>query len=106
MFGLVLKAASEHTHNAILSEEMKLISDSTLQMSEYFTLVMQVHDKVLFLIYRDQMPSYMLSTASPQLFEVPLILPHLPILFDSHLSQELIRAKIGLRSAETVFQKL
>lgn len=39
------------------------------------------------LIYREQVPS--IYASSPQVFEVPLILPHLPILFRAHFQSYL-----------------
>lgn len=39
------------------------------------------------LIYREQVPS--IYASSPQVFEVPLILPHLPILFRAHFQPSL-----------------
>lgn len=117
--GFVLKAASEHTHTGILPVEMKPINASTQWMPKYFTPIMQVclnlqnllwHHKVLFLIYRDQMPSYLLSTASPQLLEVPPILPHLPILFRAYYQPSLTGADQGKNSSkiyrDCVLQKL
>lgn len=117
--GLVLKAASEHTHTRIHLVEMKPINASTQWIPKYFTPVMQVrlnlqnllwHHKELFLIYRDQMPSYLLSTASTQLFEVPPILPHLPILFRAYYQASLTGSDQGKNRSKIyrncVLQKL
>lgn len=112
---LVLKAGTDHifthtlpTHTPFL-EEINPINACTQWISKYFTSIMQVYSslrklwtsKTSFLWYIKK-ANALIYASSLQAFEVPLILPHIPIQFRAHF-QPSLTGWSGLWSAETVF---